>query len=124
MSSYRHVVLLVEDECMVRTLLCEQLEEEGYEVVDCASGDEACEYLRDGGRCDFLLTDVRMPGSCDGLQLADWVEANRPHAPIIIMSSHLTPEQIRGREFISKPYQSNTLISKLADMLGGSGASG
>jgi CheY-like chemotaxis protein len=109
----RLVILLVEDEFLVRVVLTDQLVEEGYLVIDCASGDEARDYLSSGGPVDLLLTDVRMPGHCDGLQLAEYVEAIRPQAPIILMSSHLRTEQVGGREFVP------TLMKKVAKMLPG-----
>lgn len=117
MAGKNSIILVVEDEAILRMQLCDDLEDQGYRVADFPTGDEACSYLLTGGTCNLLLTDVRMPGKCDGLQLAKWVEGHHPNVPIILMSSHLTGSQIGDREFVAKPYETANLIKKVADML-------
>jgi CheY-like chemotaxis protein len=56
------VVLFVEDEPLVRESMIPELEDAGFEVVTAENGDEASCILRQMGRIDFLLTDIRMPG--------------------------------------------------------------
>jgi CheY-like chemotaxis protein len=63
-------VLLVEDEVLVREVASEDLVEAGFEVTAASDGDEALAILREGSLFDLLFTDIRMPGSTDGWELA------------------------------------------------------
>src|SRR3990170_1947803 len=62
--------LLVEDEVLVREMAAEDLGEIGFAVTAASDGDEALAILREGAGFDLLFTDIRMPGSVDGWELA------------------------------------------------------
>jgi hypothetical protein len=64
------MVLVVEDEALVRLTICEGLASEGYEVLSAATADEAIEILESRNDISTVFTDVEMPGSMDGLKLA------------------------------------------------------
>jgi CheY-like chemotaxis protein len=82
-------LLLVEDEVLIRMVLADQLREEGYKVVEASDADEALTLLRhDLLHVDVAITDIRMPGSMDGVGLARVVRLEHPEAKIILMSSH------------------------------------
>ena len=71
-------ILLVEDECLVRVTLAEMLGEAGYDVVEAATGDEACCLIQEVNGFDVLLTDIQMPGSADGIDVAHRFQAAAP----------------------------------------------
>ncbi|HST76416.1 MAG TPA: response regulator [Acetobacteraceae bacterium] len=102
-----HRVLLVEDEFIVRLTLAEALSNEGFDVVEASSGDEALVVLRADAAIVLLLTDIQLPGSLDGLGLARLAREARPELPTIFMSGR--PEIMDGSAsardaFITKPY--------------------
>jgi CheY-like chemotaxis protein len=81
----RHI-LLVDDDAALRRQLVDALDEDGWHVTQASSGDEALQLLTDGERYDTLLTDVRMPGDTDGLDLARHVRREHEDMVVIVMS--------------------------------------
>lgn len=87
----RGVVLLVEDEELVRTLASRLLARDGYEVLEAADGTAALALAAaHGGDLDLLLCDVVMPGM-GGLELAERLAAVRPGLPVLFMSGYNDP---------------------------------
>jgi len=104
---YRPVVLLVEDEFLVRMATADALMDAGFEVIEAANAQVAQEFLLRRDDIQVLFTDVKMPGSMDGLQLAAFVRHRWPHILIVITSGHLKPESAslpNDAVFIAKPY--------------------
>jgi CheY-like chemotaxis protein len=114
-------LLVVEDEAIIRLLLVEDLRHRGFEVQEAASADEAVEIL---GKSvpDLLITDIRMPGTLDGLGLVRWVQSNLRTLPIIVTSGQVTGsewEQGEARiELVRKPYLPSQLVGLIHGMLG------
>ncbi len=113
-------IMIVEDEFLIRLTLSEVLSDEGYEVIEAESGDEAIRLLQ-GGRIDVLLTDIQLPGSLDGRALVRQARATRPDLPVIFMTGR--PEAM-GRDaagaldaFISKPYLPSDICTAVKQML-------
>ena len=108
------LVLVVEDEPMIREFVCEILNEEGLKTKAVENADEAIDYLNaHGHEVALLLTDVRMPGSMDGIGLANLVGEKWVHIPVVIMSGHGTPgsDQIKPDVlFIEKPWTITQLL--------------
>ncbi|WP_198368370.1 response regulator [Roseomonas sp. KE0001] len=77
-------MLLVEDEPLVRTLAREVLEEEGFMVLEAETGDEAIRILNGLDRIDIVVTDVRMPGHHDGVDVARHARTRFPEVPVIV----------------------------------------
>jgi CheY-like chemotaxis protein len=103
----RPVVLLVEDELLVRMATADALTDAGFDVIETAHAQAALEILQQRDDIRVLFTDVKMPGSMDGLELADLVRRRWPHILIVITSGHLMPESVRLPDdavFIAKPY--------------------
>ena len=99
-------VLVVEDEFLIRMIVSDYLREIGFTVVEACSGDEAVAVLRSGVLFDVVFTDVRMPGSTDGLALLAYVRATQPDLPVVVTSGHLLPAlALAGGavEFLAKP---------------------
>ena len=79
-------VLLVEDEPLVRAVMCETLCEEGFDVTEACDADEALEMLDRCPAFDLLLTDIHMPGCTDGLGVAAHARAQDPDLPIVVVT--------------------------------------
>jgi len=114
------VVLLVEDEPLVRVLNLEIMDEAGYRVLDASDADEAFEILRRRDDICCILTDVHMPGSMDGFEFARLVAQGWPHVPVVIVSGKATPKAgdlPPGATFIRKPYWPAALVETLREVI-------
>lgn len=113
-------VLIVEDEMFVRMIGADALEEAGFRVMEAACADEALAILERADHIEVLFTDIRMPGSMDGLKLAEVVHERWPAIRILITSgdTHPPDEAIPddGR-FIPKPYRFESLSRELTSLL-------
>ncbi|KEQ08066.1 MULTISPECIES: response regulator [Pseudorhizobium] len=120
MSTQKAVVLIVEDEPLIRFTMLDALEEVGHVVLEAANADEAMVLLRNRTDVDIVFTDVNMAGSMDGIQLAQRVRALRPHIGIIITSGvvRLDPMLLPTRTFfLPKPYQHDTVLTAVHSLL-------
>jgi two-component system, response regulator PdtaR len=102
-------VVLVDDEPLVRMTAVDELEEAGFHVLE-ARSDEV----------QVLFTDVDMPGSMDGMALADQVHQRWPHIRLLIASGHARPypyEIPDNGRFVPKPYRGATLVPQIAEMV-------
>ena len=100
-------ILVVEDEFLIRMLLADELRDVGYQVVEAANADEALEVLR-GVTPDVIISDVRMPGSIDGMGLLAAVRQSFPNLPVIMMSADAEPQDAisaGANQFVAKPYR-------------------
>lgn len=79
-------VLLVEDDELVRCVMAELLKDEGFEVHEAHDGDLAASFINTRPAFDVLLTDVNMPGTMDGWDLADHACSHHPGMPVIVVS--------------------------------------
>lgn len=116
------VVLLVEDEVLISQLIAASLSDRGFIVRESATADEALRYLRSGGEVDVLFTDVNLPGSMTGTELARHARQLRPDLPIVYASGRYQPTNIGGlvprSVFVSKPYDPDdigTLLTRLTE---------
>jgi CheY-like chemotaxis protein len=101
------VVLIVEDEPLVRVGACNMIEDAGFEVIEAASADEAIRILESPSDIRVVFTDVHMPGTMDGLRLAHAVRGRWPPIKIIVTSGRevLTQHDLpEGGRFFAKPY--------------------
>jgi len=73
-------------------IVSDSLREAGLNVVEAFNADEAISILHSGVRIDLMLSDVRMPGSMDGLELLEYSLGIFPTLPVIITSGRLLPE--------------------------------
>jgi CheY-like chemotaxis protein len=114
------VILVVEDEILIRLLITDTLREAGYQVVEASTGDEAIRIVDSAQRIDLLVTDVRMPGSVDGVQLSEYWKLRYPARPVIVASGHLDPGAARAAdEFLTKPYTDERLLALVEKHIGG-----
>ena len=115
------LVLVVEDEPFVRMVATEGLEDAGFEVIEAASADDALRILSSRDDVGVLFTDINMPGSCDGVELARLVHERWPALRIVITSGkeHLRASEIpdEGR-FVPKPYWPGQIADVIEEMIG------
>ncbi len=101
-------ILIVEDEFLVRLTLAEALADEGFDVIEAGSGDEALPLLEADLTIILLLTDIQLPGKLNGLSLVRLARKARPDLPAIFMTGR--PDTMAGSTvserdaFIAKPY--------------------
>ena len=109
------VILVVEDEVLVRLAVTQHLRQAGYEVLEARNADEALRLLAKAD-VDAVFSDIATPGSMDGLQLADWLREHRPEVGTVLTSGKLHPDG-RYRYFLGKPYRLADLDLCLARVL-------
>jgi|HubBroStandDraft_6_1064221.scaffolds.fasta_scaffold812881_2 CheY-like chemotaxis protein len=113
-ASARPTVLVVEDEVLIRLLLAEALRDAGCRVVEAACAAEALSVL-DASALDILITDVKMPGEVDGLELAARVRQARPGLKVIVTSGHAgpNPAQAVADAFLPKPFALEDVVRRV-----------
>lgn len=111
---FRPTLLVVDDEPLVADFVTEILEPEGFNIIAADSADAALSLLeKEDANIDILLTDIRMPGSMDGAQLANLVWQRWADMPIIVMSGYETPSTASIKckvRFLPKPWSIGQLI--------------
>jgi two-component system, response regulator PdtaR len=88
---HRPVILLVEDEFLVRTTQVDILREAGFWIVEAEDADEAFELLKRRQDIKLVLTDVDMPGSLDGFEFARLVAQGWPEVGVLVISGKTAP---------------------------------
>jgi CheY-like chemotaxis protein len=107
------VILVVEDEALVRFAAVGMLEDAGFRMIEAVNGDQALELLAADSDVQLLFTDVTMPGAIDGLALARQVRDRWPHIAIMLVSAKRLPhaeELPTGSRFEQKPYSPDTVV--------------
>jgi two-component system, response regulator PdtaR len=115
------VVLIVEDDSLLRLLASVVVEEAGCVALEAADADEAVALLESRPDISLLFTDVNMPGSMDGLQLAHAVRSRWPPMKIIVVSAEarLQPCELpSSSSFIGKPYCPAAMVEQLRSIVG------
>src|SRR6266436_7505798 len=121
-KSKRPVVLIVEDEFLLRMNAVDMIEAAGFEAVEAANADEAIEILESRRDIGVVFTDIQMPGSMDGLKLARAVRGRWPPIKIIATSGHAHVSEIElpeGGRFLPKPYGPTDVAGVLREVTGG-----
>jgi two-component system response regulator AtoC len=111
-------VLVVDDEVGIREFITDVLEADGHEVMQAAQGLEALHHLH-ARSFDLLLTDLRMPGALDGMDLVRKARADIPEMEVIVLTAHGTVEaaveamKLGAFDFLQKPLDSPTELRML-----------
>ena len=118
----RRVILLVDDDVLLRFPTAEYLRDAGFQVLEAASGDEAVALLSSAVVVDLVFSDIQMPGGTDGYGLARWLRDNRPGLPILLTSGDarrsaaLRPFDAHW-PLLLKPYEYHVLLQRIRDLL-------
>jgi CheY-like chemotaxis protein len=116
----RPVVLLVEDEPLVRTLQVDILRDADFWVLEAQDADEAFEVLKRRPDVRAVLTDVDMPGSLDGFEFARLVAQGWPKVGVLVISGKTAPEPgdlPPTARFAAKPVRPDDLVETLRSVM-------
>jgi CheY-like chemotaxis protein len=116
----QQVILLVDDEPLVRAMLTASLRDCNFYVIAVGSALEATWFLSKLPMIDLVFSDIKMP-VMDGFELAKWVHENKPAIPIILASGDTgkanMAAELCGAEFINKPLDFDNITDKIRDTL-------
>jgi CheY-like chemotaxis protein len=115
------VVLVVEDEMLLRMRTVDMVEDAGFTSIEAVDADEAVAILESRSDIALLFTDIQMPGSMDGLKLAHAVHERWPPIKIILVSGQLRLANIdipADSRFFGKPLEANEMIVEMQSMIG------
>jgi DNA-binding NtrC family response regulator len=113
------IVLVVEDEALLRMLAVQIVEDAGFEPLEAANADDAVRILETRSDIRIVFTDIDMPGSMNGMKLAAAVRGRWPPIEIIVTSGHynVRVEELPTRGvFFRKPYDDREIIATLQRM--------
>jgi CheY-like chemotaxis protein len=113
----RILVLLVDDEPVIRMVASQGLEDAGFEVVEADCAQAALDILKARSDVGVLFTDVNMPGTLDGLELAGLVHELWPDIELVLTSGQALPKPVPddGR-FVAKPYRLEEMVDLVASV--------
>ena len=117
------VVLIVEDEAVVRLLIVETLNDLGYQALETADSAAALRILQSPQRVDLLVSDIGLPG-LNGRQLADAARVKRPRLKVLFVTGYAEVAAANsflesGMEIVTKPFTMDVLASKIREMIEG-----
>jgi two-component system, response regulator PdtaR len=113
------IVLVVEDEPLIRGDLVDRLSRLGCAVLEAASAAEAITILEQHREITVVFTDVQMPGAMDGIELAQYVRKRWPPTIIVVSSGKTLPAPgalAPDIPVLAKPYNEGRLESVVADV--------
>jgi CheY-like chemotaxis protein len=117
------IILVVEDESIVRLLIVEVVNDLGYRALEAADGQSALRILQSTQRVDLLVTDIGLPG-LNGRQVADGGRSTRPELKVLFMTGYAENAAGkaflgRGMEIITKPFATEVLARRIRAMVEG-----
>lgn len=114
-----HVILVVDDEVLIRLVIAEYLRECGFRVFEAADGDEAIKILQSAELpIDLVFSDVQMP-NLDGFGLARWIRENRPQIQVLLASGNPAAVTAKATDLchqgpvVPKPYDHAALLERI-----------
>jgi two-component system, response regulator PdtaR len=114
------VILVADDDILVRSTVAEYLRTSGYTVLEAANAEEAIAVLASGEPVDAVFSDVQMSGPTDGLIVAGWIDQHHPDIPVMLTSGNrnLLLDATTDRVFVSKPYRLAEVANRVGYLLG------
>jgi len=119
-ASHRPVVLVVEDEVLLRMDAAEVIQSAGFDVLEARSADEAISILEQRNDIRLIVAAINMPGSMDGVKLAHFVKNRWPPIKIIATSGHAkidANELPEGSLFVPKPYAGAEVADTIHELI-------
>jgi DNA-binding response OmpR family regulator len=110
-------ILVVEDDFLIRMMLVEVLADDGFDVLEAETGDQAAALLN--ADIALVVTDIQLPGSLNGHQLVALARQSRPRLPAVYTSGRLAKATPSGDldMSISKPYQGAEVCAAVRQLL-------
>ncbi len=109
----QHTILVVDDELLIRDLLYDFFNSQGWDIKVAENGERALEIV-ESEKIDLILTDLKMP-IMDGMELTKQIKENHPDLPVIVMTGYPSVdsavEALRNKvaDYIVKPFNINQL---------------
>lgn len=119
LTRQKRVVLIVEDEALIRMHAADMIRDLGFEVIEAADADQAISLLEATSVISVVFTDIQMPGSMDGLRLVAMVRRRWPPVALLVTSGQFRPQDRdlpENAHFIAKPYMLGDLESHLHEL--------
>jgi CheY-like chemotaxis protein len=115
------VVLVVEDEPLVREMIVEELTDLGFRVIEAETGEAGLGILMSDEPVDVLFTDIRLPGTLDGWHLAQAGQAHCPNLRVVYATGYTVERslQLAGSVFVTKPYRPSVIADTIRSLLAG-----
>ena len=118
-ANKRRVVLIVEDEFLLRMNAAETIGEAGFDVVEARNADEAIAILESCPDIHVVFTDIQLPGSMDGMKLARFIRGRWPPIKIVATSGFVSvgeDDLPEGSRFLAKPYRPAQIVATLREL--------
>jgi DNA-binding NtrC family response regulator len=117
-------IMVVDDDERGRWVTARMLRDEGYNVIEARSGEQALERLADATEVQVVLTDLAMPGGLHGLELAERALAAAPWRRVVLMTGYdqLLPQLAESEKrfpLLMKPFSADQLARQIREVLGG-----
>lgn len=116
----REEILVVDDEPLLRMVLVDLFEDAGFRVEEAGDAGEALELLKAHPSIRIVVTDIQMPGSMDGLRLANYIHDAYPPIALIVCSGAVSPQGSalpQSAIFMPKPVDHALLLRTVEEML-------
>jgi CheY-like chemotaxis protein len=118
------MILVVEDEVLIRMVISEYLRECGFKVIEAANADEAIIILEQANlKIDIVFSDIEMPGSMDGFGLSRWLRHNKPELKVILAgtvtrAANAAADLCDEGPTLAKPYEPRAVVDRIRRLLG------
>jgi CheY-like chemotaxis protein len=116
----QRVILVVEDDPIIRMGALQLVVDAGFEAIEATDADEAIRILEARSDIHLVFTDVRMPGTMDGIKLAHYIRHRWPLVKLIVASGKAILDENHlpaGARFFPKPYSDSTIVGAMMGML-------
>jgi two-component system, response regulator PdtaR len=120
MNKRKPVVLVVEDDPLIRLGAVDIVVSAGYEALEASDADEAIRILESRTDIDIVFTDVQMPGTMDGIKLSHYIRDRWPPVKLIVASGNAILEESSlpsGSRYFPKTYDENVIAKALSELL-------
>jgi CheY-like chemotaxis protein len=113
-----NVVLVIEDELIVRTHIADEFRARGWHVLEAASGEQAVDLIG-ANRIDVVFTDIALAGAMSGWEAAEALRENVPDVPVLYTSGRPNDpmRQVKDSLFVGKPYDPAFVIEMCHSLL-------
>lgn len=111
-------ILVVEDEPLMREMVCDVLRDAGLSVAEAGDAVAALDHIARGEPVDLVITDLRMPGPLDGVDLVKRLQKDKPRIPVIVTTGyHAMSAELREVPIFEKPYSFEKLVAQVFSMI-------
>jgi CheY-like chemotaxis protein len=111
------LVLVVEDDAALRDVTVEYLAYSGFSVLPAQDADEAVSLLQTHHSIRAVFSDIQMPGSMNGVELARWIADSLPEVKVLLTSGQVPPMGVRPWPLLAKPYRMAEVERRLRELV-------